>query len=191
MYNFFNAWRELCCKVKLILGIWKHLMNCQFCCQNQANRYSLGKFKGRDAYFSIEALQWDVHIESFFIFLFYFIFIEPSFADFNWIKAAQTCERPTRRHTLTHTDDLITSGFIWLLFTECNSCITASIYEGSVCLTALKVFWVWVWLCLNDNTSLHADWKPPRSVSSTSVLSVIIRPHAIELSQRPSHGLQC
>lgn len=36
MYNFFNAGCELRCKVKLILAVWKHLMNCQFCCQNQA-----------------------------------------------------------------------------------------------------------------------------------------------------------
>lgn len=42
-------------------------MNCQFCCQNQANRYSWGKFKGEDAHFAIRALQSDSHIEFVFI----------------------------------------------------------------------------------------------------------------------------
>lgn len=128
MYNFFNAWRELCCKVKLILGIWKHLMNCQFYCQNQANRYSLGKFKGgvgctfEHSSFAVGHSGW---------FFFFFKLTTTTTTNKEKTLLSQSLKESTMlrcvkaKHTKTHTHYLIASSFICLLFKERNSCITA------------------------------------------------------------------
>lgn len=73
-----------------------------------------------------------------------------------------------------------------LLFT--HSCITPS--HSRVWLFASFMYFdsACVWVI----TPLRSHWRPPRSVSWTRhYLSDRTPPYASELTQRPSHGLQC